>query len=156
MSSVNKVILIGRLGKEPEIRHTQTGEIIANIVVATSDRWRDRASGETKEITEWHRVALFRQQAEIARQYMKKGTQVYVEGSLKTRKWQDRNGQDRYTTEINATSVNLLGKREDVEAAPGGGMTTERLPARQELQPLHGAGKNSWPEGDEEYDDIPF
>ncbi|MBP9217497.1 MAG: single-stranded DNA-binding protein [Sterolibacterium sp.] len=124
MASVNKVILVGNLGKDPEIRYTQSGEPIATLAVATRDQWKDKASGEKKESTEWHRVSLFRKQAEIAEQYMKKGSQIYIEGSLKTRKWQDRNGQERSTTEIVASHVTLLGRRQD-NAAPDEPMPAE-------------------------------
>ena len=100
MASVNKVILVGNLGKDPEVRYTADGAAIANITLATTDTWKDKTSGEKKEATEWHRVAFFGKLAEIAGQYLKKGRSVYVEGRIRTRKWQDKEGQDRYTTEI--------------------------------------------------------
>ncbi len=112
MASVNKVILIGNLGKEPEIRYAPSGDAICNITLATTDTWRDKASGEKREATEWHRVVFFGKLGEIANQYLKKGSAVYVEGSLRTRKWQDKDGQDRYTTEIRADEMKMLGDRQ--------------------------------------------
>lgn len=97
---VNKVILVGNLGSDPEIRYIPSGGAVANLTVATSDSWRDKATGEQRERTEWHKVALFGKLAEVAGEYLKKGTQVYIEGQLKTRKWQDQSGKDRYTTEV--------------------------------------------------------
>jgi single-strand DNA-binding protein len=117
--SVNKVILIGNLGADPEIRHTQDGRPIANLRVATSDSWRDKASGERREKTEWHRVVIFNENlAKIAEQYLKKGSKVYLEGSLQTRKWEDQQGQERYTTEVvlqgfNAQLTMLDGRQRD-------------------------------------------
>jgi single-strand DNA-binding protein len=117
--SVNKVILVGNLGADPEVRHTQDGRPIANLRVATSDSWRDKASGERREKTEWHRVVIFNENlARIAEQYLKKGSKVYLEGSLQTRKWEDQSGQERYTTEVvlqgfNATLTMLDGKPRD-------------------------------------------
>jgi len=117
MASVNKVVLVGNLGADPETRYTPTGDAICNIRVATTDRWKDKASGETKELTEWHRVALFGKLAEIAGQYLKKGSQVYVEGSLRTGKWQDKDGAERYTTEIRANVMQMLGSRIGTEVS---------------------------------------
>ena len=112
MASVNKVILVGNLGRDPETRYATSGSAICNITVATSRQWKDKASGEKKEETEWHRVVFYDRLAEIAGEYLKKGRPVYVEGRLKTRKWQDKEGQDRYTTEIVAEEMQLLGSRE--------------------------------------------
>ena len=111
MASVNKVIIVGNLGRDPETRYLPSGEAVTNISVATTDSWKDKASGEKKELTEWHRVAFFGRLAEIAGEYLKKGSQVYVEGSLRTRKWQDKEGKDRYTTEIRADTMQMLGSR---------------------------------------------
>jgi len=124
MASVNKVILVGNLGKDPETRYAPSGDAICNITLATTDTWRDKATGEKREATEWHRVAFFGKLAEIAGQYLRKGSQVYVEGSLRTRKWQDKDGQDRYTTEIRADEMKMLGSRQ--------GMGGEGAPARNE------------------------
>src|SRR3989304_2818697 len=112
MPAVNKVIIVGNLGRDPETRYLPSGEAVTNITVATTDTWKDKASGEKKEATEWHRVAFFGRLAEIAGQYLKKGRQVYIEGALRTRKWQDKDGQDRYTTEIIANEMKMLGSRE--------------------------------------------
>src|SRR3954465_7273101 len=111
MASVNKVIVVGNLGRDPETRYMPDGAAITNASVATSFQWNDKASGEKKEETEWHRVVFRGKLAEIAGEYLKKGSQVYVEGRLRTRKWQDKEGQDRYTTEIVADSMQMLGSR---------------------------------------------
>ncbi|WP_374244122.1 single-stranded DNA-binding protein [Zoogloea sp.] len=132
MASVNKVILIGNLGKDPETRYAPSGDAICNITLATTDNWRDKATGEKREATEWHRVVFFGKLAEIAGQYLRKGSQVYVEGSLRTRKWQDKDGQDRYTTEIRADEMKMLGSRQGM----GGG----DAPSRSEGN--YGGGSN--------------
>jgi len=116
MASVNKVILIGNLGRDPEVRYTPSGAAVCNLSLATTRNWKNRDSGERQEETEWHRVVLYDRQAEIAGEYLKKGRPVYIEGRLKTRKWQDKEGRDQYTTEIVAETMQLLGGRE------GGGM----------------------------------
>jgi single-strand DNA-binding protein len=123
MASVNKVILVGNLGRDPETRYSPDGAAITNVTIATSDRWKDKASGEMKEATEWHRVVFFGRLAEIAGEYLKKGRPVYVEGRLRTRKWTDKEGHERYTTEIVADNMQMLGSREgagggDFEDAP--------------------------------------
>jgi single-strand DNA-binding protein len=112
MASVNKVILIGNLGADPETRYSASGDAICNIRIATTETWKDKQSGERRESTEWHRVVFYRKLAEIAGQYLKKGSQVYIEGRIKTRKWQDKDGNDRYSTDIEATDMTMLGKRE--------------------------------------------
>lgn len=109
MSGINKVIIVGYLGADPETRQFANGGCVANISVATSEKWTDKQTGESRELTEWHRISLFNRLGEIAAQYLKKGSQVYIEGSLRTRKWQDQNGQDRYITEIRANSMQMLG-----------------------------------------------
>lgn len=109
MASVNKVVLIGNLGADPEIRYTSAGDALCNLRLATTESWKDKATGEKRENTEWHRVVLYRKLAEIASLYLKKGAQIYVEGKIKTRKWQERNGADRYTTEIEAIEMIMLG-----------------------------------------------
>ncbi len=126
MASVNKVILIGNLGADPETRFLPSGEAVCNIRIATTEKWKDKASGEMKEATEWHRVSLFGRQAEVAGEYLKKGSPVYIEGSLRTRKWQDKEGKDQYSTEVRADRMQLLGSRGggsggDVEFGSGGG-----------------------------------
>ena len=108
---INKVILVGNLGADPETRYTASGAAITNIRLATTEAWRDKQSGEQQERTEWHRVVFFNRLAEIAGEYLRKGSQVYVEGSLRTRKWQDKEGKDRYTTEIRADTMQMLGSR---------------------------------------------
>lgn len=118
MASVNKVILVGNLGADPESRFMPNGDAVCNVRLATTESWKDKASGEKKEITEWHRVVFYRRLAEIASQYLKKGTPVYVEGRIRTRKWQDKEGQERYTTEIEATEMQMLGRREGMGDAP--------------------------------------
>lgn len=115
---VNKVILIGNLGADPETRYTASGAAVTNIRLATSETWRDKQSGEQQERTEWHRVVFFNRLAEIAGEYLRKGRQVYIEGSIRTRKWQDQEGQDRYTTEIVANEMQMLGSR---DGESGGG-----------------------------------
>lgn len=109
MTSVNKVMLIGNLGADPETSYLPSGDAVCNLRLATTEKWKDKASGEAREMTEWHRVVLFRGLAEIADRYLKKGAPVYIEGRVKTRKWQDKNGQDRYTTEIEAGEMRMLG-----------------------------------------------
>ena len=113
MASFNKVILIGNLGKDPELKFLPSGKPVANFSIATSEKWKDKSTGETKEQTEWHSIVIFGKLAEICGQYLKKGSSVFVEGRLQTRKWQDKNGQDRYTTEIIANEMKMLGGRGD-------------------------------------------
>jgi single-strand DNA-binding protein len=119
MASVNKVILVGNLGKDPETRYSPNGGAICNVRLATTRNWKDKATGEKKEETEWHSVVFYDRLAEIAGEYLKKGRSVYVEGRLKTRKWQDKEGQDRYTTEIIASEMQLLGSREGMGGPSG-------------------------------------
>lgn len=121
MRGVNKVIIVGRLGNDPESRQFSNGGSVTNISVATSEQWTDKQTGEKREATEWHRVSLFNRLGEIAAQYLRKGSQVYIEGSLRTRKWQDQNGQDRYTTEIRADQMQMLGGGSDTGMGGGGG-----------------------------------
>ena len=121
---VNKVILVGNLGQDPEVRYMPNGGAVANMTLATSESWRDKATGEQKEKTEWHRVVLFDKLAEVAGEYLRKGSQVYIEGSLQTRKWTDQSGQDRYTTEVVVNvggSMQMLGGRQGGGGAPAGG-----------------------------------
>ncbi len=150
MASVNKVILIGNLGKDPETRYLPSGDAVTNVSLATTDVWKDK-SGEKQEHTEWHRVAFFGKLAEIAGEYLKKGSPVYIEGRIRTRKWQDKEGQDRYSTEIVAERMQLLGGR-------GAGAGTESV-AREPAAAVAPEGKPAPKKGgafDEMDDDIPF
>jgi len=157
MASVNKVILVGNLGRDPEVRYTPDNSAITNISIATTDTWKDK-SGEKQERTEWHRVAFFGKLAEIAGEYLKKGSQVYVEGRLQTRKWQDKEGQDRYTTEIVADRMQMLGSR----AGMGGGDSAEMDDRGPPPARLGGGGKPAASgqkpasKFDDLEDDIPF
>ncbi len=119
MASVNKVIIIGNLGRDPEVRYTPSGAAVCNLRIATTRNWKSRDSGERQEETEWHSVVLYDRQAEVAGEYLKKGRPVYIEGRLKTRKWQDKEGQDRYTTEIVAETMQLLGGRDSMGGGGG-------------------------------------
>ena len=153
MASVNKVILIGNLGRDPEIRYMPSGDAVANLRIATTDKFKDR-NGEQQEVTEWHSVAFFGKQAEICGQYLKKGSQVYVEGSLRTRKWQDKDGNDRYTTEIRGDRMQMLGGR---GGGGGGGMADfdappDNGPSKGKPSGGGGGGRGF---GDMD-DDIPF
>ncbi|KGQ42087.1 single-stranded DNA-binding protein [Gallibacterium anatis] len=125
MAGVNRAIILGNLGQNPEIRTMQNGDIVANISVATSDRWQDKQTNEWKEITEWHRIVLFRRLAEIAEQYLRKGSKVYVEGKLRTRKWQDQQGQERYITEIQGDSLQMLDSRQEGQNAQANAPTQQ-------------------------------
>ena len=165
MAAVNKVILIGNLGRDPDVRYMPNGDAVTNITLATTETWKDRGTGERREATEWHRVVFFRKLAEIAGQYLKKGSQIYVEGSLKTRKWQDKEGLERYTTEIVANEMRMLGSRQGQGSSDGGdyGSTRERPQAsaggaaRQDAAPQ--AQAQSAPENNDYNnfdDDIPF
>src|SRR5450830_289437 len=130
MASVNKVIIVGNLGRDPETRYMPNGEAVTNVAVATTESWKDKNSGEKKELTEWHRITFYRKLAEIAGQYLKKGSQVYVEGRLQTRKWTDKDGVEKYTTEIIADTMQMLGSRQGM----GGGASMDDgggAPARQ-------------------------
>ncbi|WP_196252260.1 single-stranded DNA-binding protein [Haemophilus influenzae] len=134
MAGINKVIIVGHLGNDPEIRTMPNGDAVANISVATSESWNDRNTGERREVTEWHRIVFYRRQAEICGEYLRKGSQVYVEGRLKTRKWQDQNGQDRYTTEIQGDVMQMLGGRNQNASGSGndmGGTPQSSYQARQ-------------------------
>lgn len=147
---VNKVILIGHLGQDPEIRYMPNGGAVANLTLATSESWRDKQSGEMREKTEWHRVIIFGKLAEVAGEYLKKGSQVYIEGSLQTRKWQDQSGQDRYTTEV---VVNIGGSMQML-GGNGGNQAGSQQPARQPQQQQQQAPQNEPPM---DWDDqIPF
>jgi single-strand DNA-binding protein len=154
MASVNKVILVGNLGRDPETRYTTSGDAVTNIRVATTDTWKDK-NGEKQERTEWHTVVFFGRQAEIAGEYLKKGRQVYVEGRLQTRKWQDKEGQDRYTTEIVADRMQMLGSREG-SGAPVAAEPSERASTAEPRSGAKGGAAPAKKNVDELDDDIPF
>jgi single-strand DNA-binding protein len=152
MASVNKVILVGNLGQDPEVRYMPSGGAVTNLRLATTAQWKDKQTGEKQERTEWHTVVMFNRLAEIAGEYLRKGSQVYIEGSLRTRKWQDKEGKDRYSTEVVADEMQMLGKRE------GGGAPRQRGPdettQRAPEKPAAGGGRAN--EGGFDDDDIPF
>ena len=155
MASVNKVIIIGNLGRDPEVRYTPSGSAVCNVSVATTRNWKNRDSGEKQEETEWHRVVFYDRLAEIAGEYLKKGRPVYVEGRLKTRKWQDKEGKDTYTTEIIAEQMQLLGSREGM----GGGAGPDDAGGRSAPAPRAPASKPAAKSAtgfDDMDDDIPF
>ena len=149
MAGINKVIIVGNLGNDPEIRTMPNGEQVANITVATSESWTDKNTGERKEQVEWHRIVLYRRLAEIAGQYLHKGSQVYIDGRLKTRKWQDSNGQDRYTTEIQGDNLQMLGGSQDA---------AQNQPPKQQdkQQKAQSKPQQSDPPVDAFDDNIPF
>ena len=167
MASINKVIIVGKLGKDPEMRSFPNGDQVANVSIATTDRWKDKTSGEMKEATEWHRINFNGRLAEIVGQYLKKGSQVYVEGSLRTRKWTDKDGVEKFTTEIRADQMQMLGSRQgmgggggasegDDGGAGGGGYSAPRAapaarPAAAKPAPAKAASGF-----DDMDDDIPF
>lgn len=147
--SVNKVILVGNLGRDPEVRYTPNGLAVANITIATTEVWKDKQSGENQERTEWHRIALYSRLAEISGEYLRKGSKVYIEGRLQTRKWQDKNtGQDRYTTEIIADSLQMLDSKGGNAGGNSGGdfsSSAKSAPEAPQAEPM-----------DSFDDDIPF
>lgn len=142
MAGVNKVIIVGNLGQDPETRTTQAGEMVTTISVATSEKWQDKQTGEVKEVTEWHRIVFYKRKAEVAAEYLRKGSKVYVEGRLKTRKWQDQNGQDRYTTEIVGDVLQMLDSRQSGD--------------NQDKTSTSGKPKQQAESADDFNDDIPF
>ncbi len=154
-ASVNKVILVGNLGKDPEVRYAPSGDAFANVTIATTRSWKDKTSGEKKEETEWHRIIFNGRLAEIAGEYLKKGRPIYVEGRIRTRKWQDKEGVDRYTTEIVADQLQMLGSREGMGGPSpddDGGSSSARAPAA--AKPA--AAKKPAGGFDDMDDDIPF
>ena len=160
MASINKVIIVGNLGKDPEMRSFPNGDQIANVTIATTDRWKDKTSGEMKEATEWHRVNFNGRLAEIVGQYLKKGSQVYVEGSLRTRKWTDKDGVDKYTTEIRADQMQMLGSRQGMGGASSdsdeAGYSAPRAPAARPAPAAKAAPAKAASGFDDMDDDIPF
>jgi len=161
---VNKVILVGNLGADPETRAMPSGTTVANIRIATSESWKDKTSGEQQERTEWHRVALFGRLGEIAAEYLKKGSQVYIEGSIRTRKWQDKEGKERFSTEIVANEMQMLGGRGGGGAGEGmnrggGGRSAANAPPQDQGdygEPTTGSGAGPSGGKDDFDDDIPF
>lgn len=163
MAGINKAIIVGNLGKDPEVRYANNGSAIASITVATSEQWKDKTTGEKQEKTEWHRISAFGRLAEIMGEYLKKGSQVYIEGRIQTRKWQDKSGQDRYTTEIIANELQMLGSRSGGSTSMGGGGASmgggapqadfnQDVPQQQAAAPASAAPA---PSSDFD-DDIPF
>jgi len=158
---INKVILVGNLGNDPEVRYTPSGSAVANITIATSDSWKDKNTGQKQERTEWHRVVMFNRLGEIAGEYLKKGSKVYIEGRLQTRKWQDKNGQDRYTTEIIASEMQMLDSRggsgdfaPSQQQSHGGGQQQQQSRPQQQQPPVaEPVGAGDFSDFD---DDIPF
>lgn len=147
MAGVNKVIIVGNLGNDPEMRTMPNGEAVANISVATSESWNDKNTGERRELTEWHRIVFYRRQAEVCGQYLRKGSKVYIEGRLRTRKWQDQNGQDRYTTEIQGDVLQMLDSRNSSNGYEGK-QTANQQQTTSVSPPI--------PPSDNFDDDIPF
>ena len=148
---VNKAIIVGTLGQDPEVRYTANGGAVANISVATNESWRDKATGEAQERTEWHRIVMFGKLAEIAQQYLKKGSQAYFEGRIQTRKWQDQSGNDRYSTEIVANEMQMLGGRPG-----GGGGAPMGSGGQSQSQPQSKPAPAETAPMDDGFDDIPF
>ena len=168
MASVNKVIIVGNLGRDPEMRSFPSGDQVANVTIATTDRWKDKQTGEMKEATEWHRVVFNGRLAEIVGQYLRKGSQVYVEGSLRTRKWTDQSGVEKFTPEIRADQMQMLGSRQGMGGQGAGGdegggyQTQQRAPAPaprapaaapQRQAPVPSKAASGFDDMD---DDIPF
>lgn len=149
---INKVILIGNLGADPEVRYMPSGGAVANVTIATSENWKDKATGENQERTEWHRVVFFNRLAEIVGEYLRKGSKVYVEGSLRTRKWQDQNGVDKYTTEIVAAEMQMLDSRGQGSGAPSAPRSSQQSSGHDS----HASMPQSAPMAEEFDDDIPF
>jgi single-strand DNA-binding protein len=146
---INKAIIVGTLGRDPEVKYTAGGSAVVNVSVATNEAWKDKTTGENVEKTEWHRIVIFGKLAEIAAQYLKKGSQVYFEGKIQTRKWQDQGGQDRYTTEIVANDMQMLGGRAD-----SSGGTSDFKPQQQPASKP--SSQFDAPPADDGFDDIPF
>lgn len=152
---INKVILVGNLGQDPQTRAMPSGKAVVNLRIATTDQWRDKQTGENKENTEWHTVVMFDRLAEIAAEYLRKGSQVYIEGKLRTRKWQDKEGNDRYSTEIVANDMQMLGGRGGGGGGGGSGGGYDREPAPRQA-PASQGGSSGGGGRDDFDDDIPF
>ena len=153
---INKVILVGNLGADPEVRYTTSGAAVTNIRLATSETWRDKQSGEQQERTEWHRVVFFGKLAEIAGEYLRKGRQVYVEGSIRTRKWQGQDGQDRYTTEVVGNEMQMLGGSGGAGSASGGGKPKASTDTPDFAPPEQSGGQPGGQAPPDFDDDVPF
>ncbi len=153
---INKVIIVGNVGGDPETRYMPSGSAVTNLTVATNESWKDKQTGEKKERTEWHRVAMFNRLAEIAAEYLRKGSQVYIEGKLRTRKWQDKDGQDRYTTEIIADEMQMLGGRGGDFGGGGGGGGGGSSSRGSSGSSQDSGGAPPHPGPDDFDDDIPF
>jgi single-strand DNA-binding protein len=162
MASLNKVQIIGNLGKDPEVRYMPSGDAVANITVATTDKWKDKQSGEQRENTEWHRISFFGKLAEIAGQYLHKGSQVYIEGKLQTRKYTDKDGVEKFATEIKADSMQMLGSRQGDGGGQQGNAPRQQGNQRQQGNgnaPRQGGNQRQQPQNngfDDMDDDIPF
>jgi single-strand DNA-binding protein len=157
MASVNKAIIVGNLGRDPETRYMPNGDAVCNIAVATTETWKDKATGEKKEQTEWHRITFYRKLAEIAGQYLKKGSAVYLEGKLQTRKWTDKDGVERYTTEIIADQMQMLGGRGSQDDDAGQeAQHRQQKPAPMNAREQRLTGNKPAPNFDDMDDDIPF
>ena len=167
MASINKVILVGNLGQDPEVKYMPSGGAVTNISIATTDSWKDKTTGEKKENTEWHRVVFFNRLAEIVGEYLRKGSQVYIEGNLRTRKWQDQSGADRYSTEIVAREMQMLGGRaggssdfapsQGQQPQQGGAPQQQGGGAPQQQAPQQAPQQSAPPQGFDNFDDdIPF
>ncbi len=160
---VNKVILVGNLGRDPEVRYSANGQAIANVTIATTESWKDKNTGEKQEKTEWHRIVFFGRLGEIVGEYLKKGAQIYVEGRLQTRKWQDKEGKDRYTTEIVANEMQMLGSKGGAASGEYAGQSSSQ-PTSQSSSQSSSQGQSSQPTqpatqaagADDFDDDIPF
>ena len=153
---INKVIIVGNVGGDPETRYMPSGAAVTNLTIATNESWKDKASGERKERTEWHRVAMFNRLAEIAAEYLRKGSQVFIEGKLRTRKWQDKNGQDRYTTEIIADEMQMLGGRAGTGSNNFSNDQQDEMTSELDQQSQDNAVTSQQPSPDDFDDDIPF
>ena len=146
MASVNKVILVGNLGRDPEVRHLPSGDAVVNISIATTDKWKDKQTGEAKEMTEWHKVNFFGKLAEIVGQYLKKGSTIYIEGSIHTRKYTDKDGAEKYSTEIKGTSMQMLGGKNEGQSQP----------AQRQERPKAAPAQNQADSGFDDMGDCPF
>ena len=155
MASINKVIIVGNLGRDPEVRYTTDNSAIANVSIATTDRYKDKTTGEQKEITEWHRVVFFNRLGEIAAEYLKKGSQVYIEGKLRTRKWTDKDGAEKYSTEIIADQLQMLGSRGG-SGGGSGGVAYDDSYGAPEAAPAPARAPAARKPVDDLEDDIPF